>query len=51
MRLDAVAYNPSYSGSRAQEDCSSKPARTNSSRDPVSKKSITKIGLVEWLKM
>jgi hypothetical protein len=32
------ACNPSYSGSRNQEDHSSKPAQTNSSRDPISKK-------------
>jgi hypothetical protein len=28
-----------------------KPASTNSSRDPILKKPITKTGLVEWLKM
>jgi hypothetical protein len=33
----AHACNPSYSGGRDQEDCSSKPAQANSSRDPVSK--------------
>jgi hypothetical protein len=36
------AYNPSYSGSRDQEDRGSKPAWTNSSQDPTSKKPITK---------
>jgi hypothetical protein len=41
----AHAYNPSYSGGRDQEDCRSKPARKNSSRDPISKKPFTKIGL------
>jgi hypothetical protein len=34
--------NPSYSGSRDQEDCGSKPARANSSRDPISKIPNTK---------
>jgi hypothetical protein len=33
----AHAYNPSYSGSREQEDLGSKPARANSSQDPISK--------------
>jgi hypothetical protein len=41
----------SYSGRRDQEDQGLKPAWANSSRDPISKKPITKIGLVEWLKM
>jgi hypothetical protein len=40
----AYAYNPSYSGGRDQEDCSSKPAQVNSSQDPISKKTITKKG-------
>jgi hypothetical protein len=40
------ASNPSFSGSRQQEDQVSKPARTNSSQDPISK-----IRLVEWLKV
>jgi hypothetical protein len=31
------AYNPSYSGGRDQEDCSSRPTQANSSRDPISK--------------
>jgi hypothetical protein len=47
----AHACNPSYSGGRDQEDHGSKPARANSSRDPISKKTFTKIGLVEWLKV
>jgi hypothetical protein len=47
----AHAYNPSYSGGRGQEDCGSKPAWENSSRDPIFKKPFTKIGLVEWLKV
>jgi hypothetical protein len=43
----AYACNPSYSGGRDQEDCSLKPARENSSRDPLKIKPITKKGLVE----
>jgi hypothetical protein len=43
--------NPIYSGCREQEFRGSKPAQANSSRDPISKKSITKIGLVEWVKV
>jgi hypothetical protein len=35
------AYNPSYSGGRNQEDQGSKPARANSSQDPISKKTLT----------
>jgi hypothetical protein len=42
----ANAYNPSYSGSRDQEDRGSKPARTNSSKRPYLEKP-----LVEWLKV
>jgi hypothetical protein len=34
----AHACNPSYSGGRDQEDCSSKPAQANSSQDPILKK-------------
>jgi hypothetical protein len=37
-----LTCNPSNSGDRDQED---------SFRDPISKKPITKIGLVEWLKV
>jgi hypothetical protein len=37
----AYAYNPSYSGSRDQEDRGLKPARANSSMRPISKKAIT----------
>jgi hypothetical protein len=45
------AGNPSYSGSRDQEDHSLKPAWATSSQDSISKKKpITKKGLVEWLK-
>jgi hypothetical protein len=41
--LVAHACNPSYSGGRHQEDCDSKSAQANSSRDPISiKKKITK---------
>jgi hypothetical protein len=47
----AHACNLSYSGGRAQEDRGWKPARANSSRDPILKKTFTKIGLVEWLKV
>jgi hypothetical protein len=44
--------NPSYSGGRHQEDCSSRSAWTNSSQDPISeKKKNHKKGLVEWLKV
>jgi hypothetical protein len=34
----AHTCEPSYSGGRDQEGCSSKPAWANSSRDPISKK-------------
>jgi hypothetical protein len=43
--------NPSYSGGKDQEDHGLKPAGANSLRDPIWKKSITKKGLVEWLKV
>jgi hypothetical protein len=43
--------NPSYSEGRDQEDSGSKPAQAKSSQDPISKKTFTKIGLVEWLKV
>jgi hypothetical protein len=42
--------NPSFSGSRDQEDCGSKSAWANSSWDPILKILITK-GLAEWLKV
>jgi hypothetical protein len=45
------ACNPSYSGGRDQEDRGSKLTWANSLKDPISKKTFTKIGLVEWLKM
>jgi hypothetical protein len=47
----AHACNPSYRGSRDQEDHGSKPVWANSPQDPISKKPITKIGLVQWLKV
>jgi hypothetical protein len=40
--LVAHTYNPSYSGSRDQEDRGSKPTSANSSQDPISKKPIKK---------
>jgi hypothetical protein len=40
----AHTYNPNYSGDRDQKDFVSKPAQANSSRDPISKKHITKKG-------
>jgi hypothetical protein len=36
---------------RDQKDFSSKPMGANISQDPISKKSITKIALVQWLKV
>jgi hypothetical protein len=47
----ACSCDPSYLGGRDQEDSGSKPAWANSSLDPILKKPITKIGLVEWLKL
>jgi hypothetical protein len=47
----AHSCNPSYSGGKDQEDCSSKPAQANGSQDPISKKTHHKKGLVEWLKV
>jgi hypothetical protein len=41
------ACNHSYSGSRDQEARALKPAWANSSRE----KKVTKVGLVEWLKV
>jgi hypothetical protein len=49
--LVAHVCNPSYSGGRDLEDRSSKPAQANSLGDPISKKPITKKGLVKWLKV
>jgi hypothetical protein len=47
----AHIYNPSYPGGRDQEDQGSKPARANSSKDPISKSPTQKKRLVEWLKV
>jgi hypothetical protein len=47
--LVTYTYNPSYSGGRELEDHGSKPPWAKSSQDRVSKKLITKKGLVEWL--
>jgi hypothetical protein len=47
----AHACNPSYSGSRDQEDSGSKPAWAHNSVRPYLKKPFTKIGLIEWLKV
>jgi hypothetical protein len=46
----APVYNPSYSGGRDQEGRGSKSTWANSARDPISKITIHKKGLVEWLK-
>jgi hypothetical protein len=52
QRPVAHTCNPSYTGSRGQEDHGSKPAQANSSQDPISKKNPSqKIRLVEWLKV
>jgi hypothetical protein len=40
--LVAHTSNPSYSRGRVQEDCGSKPARANSSQDPILKMLNTK---------
>jgi hypothetical protein len=40
----AHTFNPNYSGGRDQEDCGSKPARANSSKDPILKIPIAKTG-------
>jgi hypothetical protein len=42
---------PSYSGGRDQQDLGLKPVQTNSSQDPILKKTHHKKGLVEWLKV
>jgi hypothetical protein len=48
----AHSCKPSYSGGRDhQEDCGSKPASANGSRNPLWNKPITKNRLVEWLKV
>jgi hypothetical protein len=46
----AHACNPSYSGGRDQEECSSKPAQASTSRDPNLENTQIKKGLIEWLK-
>jgi hypothetical protein len=46
--LVAHAYNPSYSGDRDQEACSSKPAQANSSRNPILKKPNTQKKTSWW---
>jgi hypothetical protein len=43
----AKACNSSYSGGRNQENHDSKPAKANSSKDPILKKINTKTGLAE----
>jgi hypothetical protein len=45
----AHSCNPSYLGGRDQEDRSSKPVPANGLQDSISKNSIAKIGLIEWL--
>jgi hypothetical protein len=45
-QLDNSGFNLSYSGGRDQEDQGSKPAWANSLWDPISKKPITRKGLV-----
>jgi hypothetical protein len=47
----AHVCNPSYSGSRDQEDPGSKPAWANSWQDPILKKAHQREGLAEWLKV
>jgi hypothetical protein len=43
-------YNPSYLGSRDQQDRGLKPASANSMQDLISKIINTKKGLAEWFK-
>jgi hypothetical protein len=47
----AHACNSGYSGRRHQENSSLKPTWAKSSQGPILKKTITKKGLVEWLKV
>jgi hypothetical protein len=49
--LVAHACNLSYLGGRDPEDYSSKPAWANNSERPYLEKPLTKIRLVEWLKV
>jgi hypothetical protein len=43
--------NPSYSGGRDHEEPGSKSAQANRFMRPYLEKALTKIGLVEWLKL
>jgi hypothetical protein len=43
----AHTCNPSYSGGKDQENCSSRPTQRNSSKDPILKIANTKKGLME----
>jgi hypothetical protein len=45
------AYNPSYSGGRDQEDCSSKPSQASGFQALISKTKKSQKGLVECLKV
>jgi hypothetical protein len=47
----AHTCNPSYSGSRDQEDHGSKPAQAKELPRPYLEKTHHKKGLVEWLKV
>jgi hypothetical protein len=40
--IENIACNPSFSGGRDKEECSSKPALGNSSQDPIWKIANTK---------
>jgi hypothetical protein len=42
--------NPSYLGSKDQDDCDSKPAQANMNVKPYLKNIQHKKGLAEWLK-
>jgi hypothetical protein len=46
-----VPLTTSYSGGRDQEYHGWKPAQANSLKASIWKKSFTKIGLLEWLKV
>jgi hypothetical protein len=45
------ASNSDYSGGREQEDSGSDPTQAIVPQDPISKKTLHKNGLVEWLKV
>jgi hypothetical protein len=49
--LVAHTYNPSYSGGRDQEDGGSKPAQGKQFKTLSQKIPVTKIGLIERLKV